>query len=180
MPFRPITPEVLAATGDLPTVTWADVEALKTRAQAGDRGRARILLHGDPEALQHEMVIVMSRGQYLPPHRNDLGAKSYVVLAGAFVLVRFNDDGTLRDHRRLAIGRDGTPFMARLQHPVWHTCIPVTGQAVYLESGRGPHRRTRFADWAPGPDAGPAAAAYFEDLCQRIGLCFDTGGRTDD
>lgn len=169
MDLRELNEEVLAATEELSLVTWADAEALKRRAIRVRRRRARVLLHGATEAALHEMVIVMSRGQYMPPHRNDRSAKSWLVLEGSFVLVRFDDYGAIRDHHGLAAGRGGGAFMARIECPVWHTCIPMTELVVFIETGLGPHVATRFADWAPAVDD-VAAPAYFAALSRAVGL----------
>ncbi|WP_376967315.1 WbuC family cupin fold metalloprotein (plasmid) [Azospirillum sp. A26] len=167
--FKSLTEEVLAATEDLSTVTPADLESLKGRAAAAPRRRARILLHGDPAASRHEMLIAMGLGQYLPPHRNESGAKSYTLLEGALVLVRFDDDGTVRDHQWLAGNRPSVPFMARFERPVWHMCLYVSDPVVYIEHVPGPHTATRFADWAPPPGS-KDAFAYLQMLHHTLGI----------
>lgn len=172
--FRQLTEEVLGATGGLSLVTWADVQALKGRALATRRRRARILLHGSPDALQHEMLIVMGQGQYSPPHRNDGAAKSYVVLDGALVLVQFDDDGAVCDHHLLEAGQTQRPFMARLEHSVWHTCLFVTDLVVYIESTLGPHIGTQYARWAPAAGS-EAAATYLASLNRVAGVSEQTG-----
>lgn len=165
--FKPLTEEVFAAITDFPAIRSQDIEFLREKATVSARQRARILLHGDPSALRHEMLIAMGGGQYLPPHRNDYGSKTYIVLEGAMVVVRFKEDGSILDYQRLASGDAQVPFMARISSPVWHTCLYETKFVIYIENVQGPHKATVFADWAPAADS-PEGAAYLTALHDRL------------
>lgn len=167
MTFKPLNEEVLAATNDFTLVTPQDVEHLRAQAAKNIRQRARILLHGDPAETRQEMLIVMGKDQYLPPHRNDRGSKTYILLEGAMVIVRFLEDGSILDYQRLVGGNPSMPFMARISRPVWHMCLYETDPVVYVEHVQGPHEGTIFANWAPAADC-PDRAAYLAALKDKV------------
>jgi cupin fold WbuC family metalloprotein len=171
--MREMTAEVVVADDPLTLLGSADMAAVVGRAHSAPRRRARILLHGSPEDVMQEMLIVMTQGQYVPPIWNDRSPKSYLLLAGSFVLAILDARGEVVKHFRLAAGVADLPFFARIDQAVWHMCIPVTREVVFMETILGPHRGTVFADWAPAPDDGPAARQFMQRICERCGAAFD-------
>lgn len=168
--MRELTSEVLVAHEPVTVLRTADLDAIVARARSVPRRRARILLHGSLDDVMQEMMIVMTRGQYVPPIWNDRSPKSYLVLSGSFFLVKFDASGEVTDSIRLAADDPKDPFFARINSPMWHMSIAETPDAVFLETLLGPHQGTVFADWAPAADSGPAGRAFFERICGRCGI----------
>jgi cupin fold WbuC family metalloprotein len=69
--MRELSPEVLVADDSLVLIKADDIRNVVARARSTPRRRARILLHQAVSDVMQEMLIVMMRGQYVPPHRND-------------------------------------------------------------------------------------------------------------
>jgi len=67
MTVRELSAEVLGADDALTLIGPKGLQALVARARRLPLKRARILQHGRPEALLHEMLTVLTRGQYVPP-----------------------------------------------------------------------------------------------------------------
>jgi len=168
--MRELSPEVLAADEPLTLLGRTELRDLVARARSVPRRRARILLHGTPDAILHEMVIVMTLGQYVPPHRNDRSSKSYLVVEGGLILVRFNETGEIVSHVRCEAGAADAPFLARLNLPTWHMIMPTSPAVVFIETILGPHKGTTYATWAPSAEDAEGGARYLNDVCSRCGL----------
>jgi cupin fold WbuC family metalloprotein len=167
---RELTPEVLVADDPLTFVTREDLIGVVARARSVPRKRARILLHTGADDVMQQMMIVMTRGQYVPPHWNSPAAKSYLVLSGSMELARFDNLGNLADHFHLAAEEPGVPFFVRMNQSMWHTCISVSPDVTFLEASTGPYSRTIFADWAPAADGRAAATEFFQRVCSHCGV----------
>jgi len=172
--MREISPEVVVADDPITLIGAGDLTNVVARARAAPRQRARILLHGSSAELMQEMLIVMTRGQYVPPIWNDRSPKSYLVLSGRFNLVRFDESGVVTDCYRLAANEPTKPFFARINERCWHMSISESPEVVFLETVLGPHRGTVFADWAPAPNS-PGATEFFTEVCKQCGVPIDSG-----
>lgn len=171
--MRELTPEVVVADEPLTFLRPADMRDIIARARSVPRRRARILLHGSLDDVMQEMLIVMTRGQYVPPIWNDRSPKSYLLLSGSFKLIRFDESHEVKDCFRLVADEPGEPFFARINRPMWHMCISESPEVVFMETILGPHRGTVFADWAPAPENRPAAVEFFKRICDRCGIPSD-------
>jgi cupin fold WbuC family metalloprotein len=170
--MREISPEVVVADDPITLLWTADLTKIVARARAAPRQRARILLHGSSDEVMQEMMIVMTRGQYVPPIWNDRSPKSYLVLSGCLKLVRFHISGAVTDCYRLAANDPTDPFFARINERCWHMSISDSPEVVFLETILGPHRGTMFADWAPAPSSS-GATGFFTEVCKQCGVPID-------
>ena len=168
--MREMNSEVLIADDPLTFLRPDDLSYVVQRARASPRRRARILLHGSADEVMQEMVIVMTRGQYVPPIWNDRSPKSYLLLSGSFALVQFDSAGEITGHQHLAADDANVPFFARINQAIWHMCISVSPHVTFLETILGPHRGTVFADWAPAPDNGRAAMEFYRRICEHCAV----------
>ena len=133
----------------LGTVGPGLVRSLKTYAQSRPSKRARICMHEDESDRLHEMLIAAPRHAIWPPHRNDSGPKSWLIFEGAIAIVIFDENHDFEEHWTLdANAANGLRFL-RLSGTRWHTILPLSESAVYLETALGPYRKTTFADWGP-------------------------------
>jgi cupin fold WbuC family metalloprotein len=168
--MRELNEEVLVADDPLTFLTGSDLVGIAVRARSATRKRARILLHSGPSDVMQQMMIVMTRGQYVPPHWNGASPKSYLVMSGSVELIEFDTSGHVNGHFRLTAGEPGVPFFARMNRPMWHTCVAVTPDVTFLEASLGPYEKTVYADWAPAADDQPAARRFFQQVCDRCGI----------
>jgi cupin fold WbuC family metalloprotein len=162
------SPEVMVAKHAVVPVSGEIVDALKARARRSPRGISRLLLHRDPNDALHQMLIVHTRGRYIRPHRNDRSAKSWHVVEGRLLVVRFSDAGAVEEETLLTAPSEGGAFIVRLSESYYHTLIALTGETAVIETILGPFTGTTYAPWAPEPDDA-RAADYFADLCRRTG-----------
>lgn len=167
---RELDPYVLALPEGDGLVTAQQLDEIERRALENDRGRCRILLHGEPSDSLHEMVIAVAGRPYIAPHINRRSAKSFLVLRGEMLVILFEPDGQLAGHRSLAAGDGERAFMLRLGTPRFHTIVPVTTSVVFIETAAGAHEATPYADWAPAADGSADAQAYWAGVLTAVGL----------
>jgi cupin fold WbuC family metalloprotein len=146
-----------------------ELNMLVAIAESDPRKTARILLHRDPSALLHEMLIVHFAGRYIQPHINRNSAKSYLMVAGRMTVVHFDDNGEIAE--QVALAPPGDPsaeaFVHRWEIPSFHTLLLTSPWVALIETIQGPHLATEYARWAPAPDDG-TSADYFAELQRRI------------
>ena len=168
--FQQRTEIVYSAQDPVVCITKSEIDFLRDVAERSSLGKARVLLHGSPENELHEMLIVHSFGQYIRPHINDHSAKSFLVLDGAMVVVMYRDEGTINDHVHLGEFGSNTPFLLRLEEPVFHTIVPISKTVIFLETIKGPHMETRYATFAPPPKDIFQVERYMTRLMEELEL----------
>ncbi|MBF0382239.1 MAG: WbuC family cupin fold metalloprotein [Magnetococcales bacterium] len=126
------------------------LETLKTRAAATKRKRIRLCVHADPDDNLHEMLIILHKDTYVPPHAHQNKSESFHMIQGALDIVLFNQDGTPKS--AIPLSTDGSDYLYyRLSDATFHTVLPRSEWVIFHETTNGPFRReeTIFADFAP-------------------------------
>lgn len=144
-----INPAVVKASNPVVVVDERLIDEVVNRARQAPKGRARALLHLSQDDSLHEMVIALPQDSCDVPHINFKSGKSFHLVRGEMVVMIFSDDGQKVTPVRL--GGDSERKMVRLNHPYWHTIIPLTDYAVFIETIIGPFSGNRFAEWSPLP-----------------------------
>ena len=149
--FREERREVVYALEPIPFVGPADFAFLKTRAAENPKGSSRLCLHGGPQELLQEMIIVNQRGCYVRPHAHVGKAESFSVLEGEAIFVVFDDGGAIMHAVRMGAAASGLPFYYRIGEGVWHSLVITSDWLVFHEATEGPflRERTRYPLWAP-------------------------------
>ena len=132
-----------------------DVMFLKGKAKDNKRKRARLCVHPDRSSTLHEMVIVLRKGIYIPPHKHFGKSESFHIVAGSLDVVVFIGDGAIREVVSMGERCKGdNAFFYRLEEGLFHTVIPTSEMVVFHETTNGPFLKedTVFADWAPAED----------------------------
>ena len=168
--FSEQSPEVFVANGPFPKLRDDHLAFLRARAAANASRKCRLLLHRSANDSLHEMLIVHGKGKYIRPHKNAASSKSFHIVEGALACVLFSDTGEVVDRFRMGEPASGDVFRVRLSDGAFHTLIPLSDWAVYVETILGPFRSTPYAPWAPAEDAGAEASEYFERLCRIVGI----------
>lgn len=166
--WLPLSPEVFVPAGPVAQVTGEVVARLKEQARASRQAKCRLLLHCDPDAALHEMVIVLPKGGYVQPHENTRSSKSYHLVDGSMVVVLFDRDGRITQVCRMGDRSPDQTRILRMSATVFHTVIPTTDQVVFVETILGPFRGTVYAPWAPIPQETDQAHEYFRKLCHTV------------
>ncbi|MDB3944453.1 WbuC family cupin fold metalloprotein [Gammaproteobacteria bacterium] len=152
---------VMAAKGAVTTISRVELNLLRKQATTQREKKARILLHGGSGHSLHEMLITFSNGSYIRPHINESSAKSFLVLEGEMMVFFFDDRGGISDRHLLRPQKSGGDFMLRFQDSVFHTLVVISEAVTFLETVLGPHRQTRYAEFAPEPSDRLAVDEYF-------------------
>lgn len=145
-----MTAPVLRAEGETARIDRALEDRLIALAEV--HGKARILLHGDPAAKLHEMVIAADGDQFWPPHPNPSAEKSWRALRGRIGVALFDGPSAERIDAVHVLSPDAIAEL-RLSADRWHTVAPLDAMVVYKETALGPHRATRFSEPADGREA---------------------------
>lgn len=170
MHFEKQNDEVYYASGDLITLTRADLGAIADQAAKNPRKIARLCLHQSMTDPLHEMVIVNLRETYIRPHKNRGKQKSFLVLEGAMDVVVFADGGQITEVHRLGSFGSGRPHYFRLNHTRYHTLRVQSPVVLFQETTTGPFvpSDTEFAPWAPPPTQPDACATFIADMDRAI------------
>ena len=100
------------------------------------------------------------------PHRHLTKSELCTIIRGRFEVVVFDSDGAVTE--RTVVG-EGTPNVAvELPHATWHTLLPLTDGAAFVEVKEGPYDpaiAAEFAAWAP--EEGTPAMAAFQQWVER-------------
>lgn len=146
----------------LRTISQDLLSGLAAQADASPRLRTNFNFHEGADSLVQRLIIQMKRGSYIRPHRHyDMNKwEMTLAISGAFEIVIFEDDGTLRERVRLE--PNSTVIALELQPQTWHSYVPLSEHAAFFEVKEGPYdaaRISQFAPWAPA-EGEAAVAAY--------------------
>ena len=147
--------EVLYTQDAVTKVDKDDIDSLKSRALRNERERARLCTHLSVDDAVHEMLIVHTRGTYVPPHKHLNKSESFHIIEGRLDIVIFDDSGNVLEVIEMAGYPSGDPFFWRINESFFHTVVPRSEVVVFHETTSGPFRRkdTVYASWAPGEAA---------------------------
>jgi cupin fold WbuC family metalloprotein len=145
------------------------IEATLAKARSSPRRRANHNLHASHAEGYHRFLNAWLRGTYAAPHRHIAIPKpeTFVVLRGKLACFIFDDAGAVIQCSVLGAGG---VLGVDISAGVWHTVLPLTPEAVCLESKLGPwdaKTDKEFAPWAP-LEGDPAAAEYAERLLTAV------------
>ncbi|HEY0685050.1 MAG TPA: WbuC family cupin fold metalloprotein [Steroidobacter sp.] len=136
------------------------LDELTTKAAASPRRRAHYNLHASSSDVVQRFVVVAQSDSYVRPHRHLTKSELCTIVRGRFDVVVFDHDGVIT--ARNVVG-EGTPNMAfELPRETWHTLLPLSDGAAFLEVKEGPYdpaTAAEFASWAP-EEGNPATAAF--------------------
>lgn len=169
MKIREINPEVFQADGPIVSVTREHMHFLKARALKNPRGRARLCAHPGPDDATHEMLIALARRNYIRPHIHPGKVESFHIMEGIMTVVLFEDDGKILEVVPMGDYASGRTFYYRQQKPIYHTNLPESDFAIFLEVTQGPFSRegTVQAPWSPSEEG--ELKVYLDHLRKRVG-----------
>ena len=128
---------------------------------------ARLCTHLSPENQLHEMIIVHSKGNYVPPHKHFNKVESFHLIDGQLAIVIFNEKGEIKQVIQLSDKKD---IYYRLQKSMYHTVVPLSEYVVYHEVTDGPFLidEKHEATWAPMKNDEGEVNNYQKKLMERI------------
>lgn len=162
--------EVYYATGTIARADTAVVDFLKREAAAAPRRRCRLCFHATPDARQQEMLIVMHRDSFVPPHMHSGKDETLLVLEGTACATIFEDQGNLLEVIAVGPQGSGRTFFYHMPEGVVHGLTIETEWLVYVETTIGPFRpdATLIPRWVPDGADTAAAAAFQQRTAHAI------------
>lgn len=175
MNLAKLNEEVFIASDSIVKLGWEQVIFLKQQAANNRRKRARICAHKTNDDPLHEMLIAISAGCYIHPHRHLGKSESFHIVEGELDLVVFNDDGMLLEVIQLGSPKSGRYFFHRLSDNAYHTLIVRSDFLILHEVTNGPFNLggTVLADFAPSEDLEVEVSAYIEQLSLQVSQYLD-------
>lgn len=147
-----------------------DITFVKHEALRAKTGRARICAHRSNNDSLHEMMIAITSGSYIHPHKHVDKVESFHIIEGEVDVVVLDDDGKVREVVELGDASSARKFYYRLADSYFHTLLIHTDFLIVHEVTDGPFspERTLLADFAPSEDDPEAGREYLQQLRKKI------------
>lgn len=151
----------------------AFLDELSVRAGASPRLRQNHNIHDDFSDPCQRFFNAMEPGSYLRPHRQAMAPRSKLLISvrGQFLLLLFDDAGTVTQSLRFGVGSRVPMVGAEVPPGIWNTVVALESASILLEVKAGPFDPDgprEPAPWAPGE--GAAEANQYLDDIRRKGL----------
>ena len=97
------------------------------------------------------MLIVLTKDDYIRPHKYLYKTESFHVIEGSAVVIFFDEEGGIQEVIHVGDTSSGKQFYFRNDDARFHTQIITSDFLVFHEVTNGPFNRddTIFAPWAP-------------------------------
>lgn len=158
--------EVLYADEPIVRVRHQDMESLEKKAVRNERKRIRLCTHRSVDDRLHEMLIILSMGTYIRPHKHPDKSESFHVIKGSADIIIFNEAGDITELVQLGTYPSDRNFYYRISDCYYHTVLIRSKALVYHETTNGPFNisDTTFAPWAPEEGDRLAAKKFMEQM----------------
>ena len=158
LPLTKISDEVYVAADEIVRLDRHAIDFIRDSALRNRRGRARICVHKDSGNNLHEMLIGISCGSYVRPHRHQGKIESFHLVEGSADIVILSEQGGIDDVIELGPNAN---FYYRLDSPRYHTLLINSPVLLIHETTNGPFDPTQ-TDWAGfSPAEGTAETADY-------------------
>ncbi len=171
----PVASGVFYTHASLVAVDDNIITLLKESASKAFLKRARLCAHPNPEAHQHDMIIVSHRDTYVPPHRHPHKTETMLILEGRALAFLFDEHGAITEVMRMGPRDSGRLFFYRMPEMRYHSLLIEDEWLVFAESTMGPFSpdSSENAPWAPAPmdrQQGAAFRRHMEQEAKNRGL----------
>ena len=167
---RQVSQEVFVAKDSIVAFGDEEAEFVKMAAARSVRRRARICAHRTNEDLLHEMLIAITPGSYIHPHRHLEKSESFHIVEGIVDVIVFNESGDITNIIELGQPGSGRSFFYRMSESKFHTLRIHSDILVVHEVTNGPFQEAKsvMADFAPLESDLPAVKRYGDALSLQI------------
>lgn len=141
-------------------ITFSDIQQQSAAAASSPRLRAHRNLHPDLSDPVQRLAIAMEPGTYVRPHRHPHTFELLLPLSGRFLVLHFDDRGTVTD--RTILGEDCAALETAAG--TWHAVLSLDKGGVIFEVKQGAYQPVSEQDsapWAPA-EGEPGAAELME------------------
>ncbi|MBN2172900.1 MAG: WbuC family cupin fold metalloprotein [Bacteroidales bacterium] len=148
------------------------LKEMMLKAHQSPRGRINHNFHYGPGDPLQRMLNSMQPGTYLQPHKHENPDKRevFMALTGKFVVIQFNDDGTIADH--MILDPKNNEYAAEVASRTYHTIICIEPDSIIYEIKDGPYDPAddkHFALWAP-KEGEAGCEDYLKSLLNKLGI----------
>ncbi|WP_434746280.1 WbuC family cupin fold metalloprotein [Candidatus Pantoea rara] len=152
-------------------LTLTDLQQLSEQAAQSPRLRANRNLHPELSDAVQRLAVAMEPGTYVRPHRHPHTFELLTPLSGRFLVLHFDDDGSVT--QRVVLGEECK--LLETDAGIWHAVLSMDNDGVIFEVKHGgyqPVTEQDSAPWAPAendPGAGELMEWY---LRAQVGNTF--------
>lgn len=152
-------------------LTVTDLQQLSEQAAQSPRLRANRNLHPELSDAVQRLAVAMAPGTYVRPHRHPHTFELLTPLSGRFLVLHFDDDGSVT--QRVVLGEECK--LLETDAGIWHAVLSMDNDGVIFEVKHGgyqPVTEQDSAPWAPAendPGAGELMEWY---LRAQVGNTF--------
>ena len=167
---RQLSQEVFVAKESIIAFGDEESEFVKIAAAKSGRRRARICAHQANDDLLHEMLIAITPGSYIHPHRHLEKSESFHIVEGSVDVIVFNEGGSITNIIELGQYGSGKSFFYRMSESRFHTLHIQSEILVMHEVTNGPFQESMsiLAPFAPLEADLSAVRKYEKILFQQI------------
>jgi cupin fold WbuC family metalloprotein len=145
---------------------------VSSRAKASPRRRMNYNFHTDCSDTLQRMLNAMEPLSYIQPHKHENPDKreAFFALRGRFVVVEFDDTGTVTNH--ILLDPLNGNFGAEIPERTYHTIVALDPGTVAYEFKDGPYTPIddkNFAPWAP-KEGSENVEDYLSGLFEQIDI----------
>ncbi|OON38598.1 hypothetical protein BTJ39_18090 [Izhakiella australiensis] len=129
-------------------ITPNDLATLSQQAAGAARLRSNLNLHAELSDPVQRLAIAMEPGTYIRPHRHLQTWEVLTPLTGRFVVLLFNDAGSVL--QRTLLGEETT--LIEIPAGAWHAVLSLDNGGVIFEVKQGPYlalSEEHCQQWAP-------------------------------
>jgi cupin fold WbuC family metalloprotein len=150
------------------------MDELSRQAALAPRRRANLNLHEELSDAVQRLAIAMEPDTYVRPHRHPHTWELLLPLRGRFLVLYFDDTGTVT--ARTVLGE----HCQVLENPAgqWHAVLSLDAGGVIFEVKLGPYQplaESDLAPWSPSGDKAEAAGLTARYATAQVGDCLAVG-----
>lgn len=146
--------EVYYTANKMKPVGRSDFEFLKAEALKNSRSRCRLCTHASPASTLHEMFILHTKDNYVPPHSHLNSDESVFVCEGEGAMIYFDADGAMSN--TIYLSADTNKGFNYIRTPVGqiHSLYIHSSTLLFKETIGGPFNSANsvLPKWAPKED----------------------------
>lgn len=161
---------VFQINGDILTLGKIELDFLASICKNSKLKRARICTHPTNDNEIHEMLIAVSKGSYVQPHKHIGKSESFHIIRGSLDIIIFDDSGHIIKVVKLRENCAGGDIFYRMNKDFFHTVIVNSEVSIFHETTNGPFDLTRtvFAEFAPSPSEIAESQLYMDSISLKI------------
>lgn len=143
---------------------------LSAQARKNTRKRCRICTHISAEDILHEMFILHSKGNYIPPHAHSNSNESLTLFKGEGAMFYYDNSGRFLHFVYLHEDPKKGNNYVRTPKGVFHSLFIISDEFIFKETVLGPFKRSNMIEshYAPTEDKHEEVALFLERCQQQL------------